>query len=189
MDGGAGVVEHWEIDPRVIRAIPSCPDHAVDVDLAAVREADDAIGDADDSRLQLDAEAPRQAARARPDQRVPSPKPATEPALNGLLDEARLREPPEQVAAQKLLRQRLLPRTYREQHAVSRRQFLRDLVARISAADDEGRAVGHICRPHVAAAVRLEHVRGQLAREPRNARGLKGAGGYHDLVAHKTPAV
>src|SRR3954465_5798104 len=140
MDGAAGGVEHWEIDPRVIRAIPSCPDHAVDIDLAAVRESDDAIGGADDSRLQLDAEATRQAAGARPDQRVPSPKPAAEPALNRLVDEARLREPPEQVAAQKLLRQRLLPRTDREQHAVSRRAVLCDLVAGISAADDEGRA-------------------------------------------------
>src|SRR3954454_4732953 len=156
MDGAAGGVEHWEIDPRVVRAIPSCPDHAVDVDLAAVREADDAIGGADDSRLQLDAEAPRQAARARADQRVASPKPATEPALDGLVDEARLRKPPEQVAAQKLLRQRLLPRTDRKKHAGRRPQFLSDVEAGISAADDERRAVGHICRPRVAAAVRLE---------------------------------
>src|SRR5689334_14095860 len=65
VDGAAGGVEHWEIDPRVIRAIPSCPDHAVDVDLAAVCEVDRAVGHANDSRLQLDAVTPRHAAWAR----------------------------------------------------------------------------------------------------------------------------
>ena len=64
------------------------------------------------------------------------------------MEESRLRQPPEEVAPEHALRQRLLPRTDREHDLVRRRELLRDLEARVSATHHEDRA-----RRNVAPAV------------------------------------
>src|SRR4051812_14207579 len=128
----------------MVRAVSGRPDHGVDVDITAVGEADRASARGDDARLQMDAVVPLERARARPDQGVAILEPATDSSVDRLLDEAHLRQPPEQVAAQEPLWQRLLRRADSEEHLVRGREFLRDLVAGVSAADDENLPLGHV---------------------------------------------
>src|SRR5439155_7228782 len=123
-----------------------------------------AAGGGDRPRLQFDPVA-LQLARARPDQRVAVAQPAPEPRLDRLRQQPRLRQPPEEVAAEEPLRQRHLARTNRKMHSTGRGELLCDLEAGVTAADDENRSLGNIARAPVARAVCLEHARRELAAE------------------------
>src|SRR5205807_5022717 len=125
-----------KLDPGVLRAVSGRPDDGVDVELAAVGEADRAAGRGDRPRLQFDAVA-LQPARARPDQRVAVAQPAPEPRLDRLRQQPRLRQPPEEVAAEEPLRQWHLARTNRKMRSMGRGEFPCDLEAGVTAADDE----------------------------------------------------
>jgi len=77
-------IRDGKLDPGVIRPVPGRPDDGVDVELAAVGEADRAARRGDRPRVQFDAVA-LQLARARADQRVAVAQPAPEPRLDRLL--------------------------------------------------------------------------------------------------------
>jgi hypothetical protein len=64
-------------------------------------------------------------------------RPAAESRVDGLLQQAELRQPPEEVMAEELLRQRSLTGTDGELDVTARRQLRGDLVAGVTAADDE----------------------------------------------------
>src|SRR5919109_3192319 len=138
------LIAHRRLDPRVVGAVARRPDHGVDVEVAAVGEADRASARGDDARLQVDAVAPPELARARADQRVAILEPASDPGVDRFLDQARLRQPPEEVASEEPLRQRLLPRADGEVNLVGRGELLRDLVAGVTSADDDNPALRHV---------------------------------------------
>src|SRR3954451_20789686 len=177
-----------KLDPGVIRLVSGRPDDGVDLELAAIGEADRATRGGDRPRLQLDAVAP-QLARARPDQRVAVAQPAPEPRLDRLVKQPRLRQPPKEVAAEEPLRQRCLARPDRELDAMGRGELRRDLKAGVTAADDENRSLRDVARAPVDGAVCLEHVWRELAGEGWHARNLKGTGGDNDLVGLDLPAL
>src|SRR5581483_6987380 len=178
---GALRIRVGKLDPGVIQLVSGRPYDGIDLELAAVGETNRAAGGGDRPLLQFDAAA-LQLARARADQRVPVAQPAPEPRLDRLRHQSRLRQPPEEVAAEEPLRQRCLARPDRELDAMGRGELLRDLEAGVTAADDENRSLRDVARAPVGGAVRLEEVRRERAGERRYARDLKRAGGDDDLV-------
>ena len=182
-------VEHLRLEPGVVEPVARRPDHRVDVEHASVREADRAAARADDARPELDPVAALELPRLRPDQRVAALRPAPDPAVDRLPDQARLRQPPEQVAAEDPLRQRRLTRADREVDLVRRRELLRDLVARVPAADHGDRSRRDVARPHVAGAVRLEHLGREPVRESRHVRHLERSRRDDDLVGRELPVL
>jgi hypothetical protein len=72
-------IKHGKIDPRVVRPVARRPDHRVDLELAAVGEADRAPRCIYDPRPQLDSVVALELARAGADQSLPMLQPATEP--------------------------------------------------------------------------------------------------------------
>ena len=163
-----------QLDPGVVGPVAGRPDHGVDVQLAAVGEADRAALGADGARPHLDAVA-LDLPRARADQGVAAPQASPEPRVDRLREQAELRQPPEEVAAEQPLRQRRLPGADREMHLVGRGELLRDLEAGVAAADHEHAALGDVRRAAVAGAVRLEHLAGEASGE-RRARSAPGTG-------------
>jgi hypothetical protein len=67
-------------------------------------------------------------------------------------------------------------------HGVRGRQLLRDLEAGVPAADDQHGARGHVVRPTVVGAVRLEDLLREVRRLRRDPRHLERPGGDDDLV-------
>ena len=98
------------VDPRVVGAVAGRPDDRVDLELAAVVERDRAPGRLHCARSQPDAVAAPELSRARADQRLPAPQLAPEPRFDRRPEQARHRQPPEQIAPEEALRQRRLAR-------------------------------------------------------------------------------
>jgi hypothetical protein len=70
-----------------------------------------------------------------------------------------------------------------------RRQLVRDLVAGVTATDDEGAAGRQIRRTAIASAVHVHHFRRQAIGERRDARLLERAGRKHNLVRRDRPVL
>ena len=182
-------VEDGEVDPGVIGPVPGCPDDGVDLQLAPVLEAHGPALDADNAGFQLHAVPSPELPRARADQRVSSPQLPTEPRFDRRVEETAVRQPPEEISAEQSLRERRLPRADGEDNPARARELLRDLEARVAAADDEHRACGHVRGFAIARAVRLEDVRLESARHFRDERFLERAGGDNHLLGDDPPAV
>ena len=181
-------VNDGKVDPGEVGAVARRPDDGVHLELAFILEAHGAARRSKRARLQLDAVAPLELARARSDQRVPVPQLAPQPRFDGLEEEARLRQPPEEIAAGYALRQRLLLRADREQDLVRGRKLLGDLEARVSAPDHEHGSFGHVARPSVTSAVGLPHARVEVLGELGHERCLERPGRDHNLVGGDRPA-
>ena len=182
-------VEDGQIDPGVVGPVSGRPDDRVYLDLASVLETDDAPGGSHRARLQLDAVAAGELARARADQRVAVFQPLPEARVDGLVDEARLRQPPEEVAAGEALRQRLLTRADRKDDLVGRGELLGDLEAGVPAPDDEHRSLGDVARPPIAGAMCLPDLRIEVLGELGDVRRLEWPRSDHDLVGTDRPPV
>ncbi len=182
-------VKDRKVDPRVVGPVPGRPDDRADLELASVLETDCAPGGSRHTRLQLDAVAASELARARADQRVPVFQPVPEARLDRLVDQARLRQPPEEVAPGQPLRQRLLTGADREDDAVRGRELLGDLEARVSAPDHEHGPLGHVTRSSVAGAVCLPDVRSEVLGDLGDVRRLEWACRDDDLVGRDRPPV
>ena len=177
-----------QLDPRVVGPVARRPDHRVDLELAAVGEADRATLRADRARPHHDAVA-LHLARARPDQGVAAPRAPAEPRVDGLREQPELRQPPEEVAAEQALRQRRLARADREVNLAAAGQLLRDLEAGVAAAHDEHASFGQVRRSPVAGAVRLEDLGCEAAGEGRHDRRLEWPGCDDHRVGANRPAV
>src|SRR5215210_1874744 len=140
----AVAIKHRKVDPRVIGPIPRRPDQGLELLLAAVGECDRSPRGGDDPRPEGDAVVAFELTRARTDERVAGVRSLPESRVERLLQQPELRQPPEQIAAEQLLRQRRLARADRELDGVTRRQLLRYLEPGIATADDEDAAVGHV---------------------------------------------
>src|SRR5207247_3444929 len=81
-----------------------------------------------------------------------------ETRLDGLVEDSRFREPPEEVATEWALRQRRLARSDREHHLVRGRELLRDLEAGVPASDNEHGSRQHLVRRAVANGVGLQDI-------------------------------
>src|SRR5581483_494873 len=92
-------IRDGKLEPGAIRLVSGRPNDGIDLDLAAVGETNRAAGGRNRPRLQLDA-VPLEPARARADQRVAVAQPAPEPRLDRLFQQPRLRQPPEEIAAE-----------------------------------------------------------------------------------------
>src|SRR4029079_13384731 len=112
--------------------------------------------DGDEPRLELDAVALGQVAWARADQRVARAELASKTRLHRRVEDASLGQPPEEVAPEHALGQRLLARGDREHDLMRRRQLLCDLEAGVAAADHEHGPLRNLARSPVADGVRLE---------------------------------
>src|SRR5918995_2574277 len=84
------LIEHRKPDPRVVGAVSGRPDHAVDVELTAIGEADSATRGADRPLLQNDAVTPNLAC-VRADERVAMAGSAADARVNSLLHHPSLR--------------------------------------------------------------------------------------------------
>ena len=91
-------------------------------------------------------------------------------------------EVPEQVAPEDPLRQRRLARADRQVHLARSGQLLRDLEARVAAADDEDAPVRYGLRRAVGRAVHLHDALVSSLGDRRDERQLERAGGDHHLV-------
>src|SRR5207244_7597131 len=144
-----------QADPGVVGPVARRPDHRVDLELAAVGEADGATVGADSTRPDCDAVA-LQITPARPDQGVAVPRAPADTGVDGLREQRELRQPPEEVAAEQPLRQRGLAGADREVNLTAAGQLLRDLEAGVAPAHYEHAAFGQIRGAPVADAVRLD---------------------------------
>src|SRR5262245_62509329 len=96
----AGAGQHGQLDPGVVGAVAGRPDDRADVERAVVAEADRAAFGCDGARLQLDSVPALQLAWCRADQSVAVAGAAAEARVDGLVEQAELAEPPEEVAAE-----------------------------------------------------------------------------------------
>ena len=74
-------------------------------------------------------------------------------------------------------------------HSMGRGEFLCDLEAGVTAADDENGSLGNVARVPVARAVCLEQVRRELVADRRHARELEGTRGDDNLVGLDLPVL
>src|ERR671930_965389 len=109
-------IDDGQVDPRVVGAVAGRPDDRGDVELAAVVEAHRVAVSIHRARFQLDAVTLLQLAWTRADQSVARAQLAAEARLDRLVEDARFRQPPEEVAPEQPLRQRRLPRADRQHH-------------------------------------------------------------------------
>ncbi len=183
-------VEDRRLDPGVVGPVAGRPDDGVDLELAAVREADRAPVGVDDARLRARR---RSGARAR----AGSSRSACRGARAGARAATRpsCREMRAFVSHQKRSRpsSRCGSGFWREpidEHdPVGRRELLRDLEAGVAAADDENGSRRDVIRSPVAAAVRLEDVSDEQLGERRDVRRLERTGRDDDLVGRRDPTV
>src|SRR5205085_4909817 len=113
-----------------------CPGHRVDVELAAVGEVHRATVGAAGTGPHRDAVA-LQVTPTRPDQRVAAARTPADARVDGLRERPEIGQPPEEVAAERALRQGRLAGADREVDLPAARQLLRDLEAGVAAAHDE----------------------------------------------------
>ena len=106
-----------------------------------------------------------------------------------VLKQPRCHKPPEEVAAEKSLRQRRLATADCEMDVVCARELARDLVARVPAADDQHRPLRDVGWRAVVGAMDLKHVRGEVVGELGKSRPLERPGGDDDLVGLDRPVV
>src|SRR5262249_23847314 len=125
-------------------------------------------------RSQLAVVALLEHAWARADQRVARAQLAADTRLDRLVEDACLRQPPEQVASEQALRQRRLARTDREHDLVCRRQLLRDLETGVPATHHEHGFRRHAVRAAVAGRMRLKDTGSELIGELEDVGRLKG---------------
>src|SRR5215212_1800776 len=176
-------IEYRHVDPGVVEAEASGPNHRADVQLGVVAELHRRAGGVKGPSVELDTVA-TQAARAGADQRVfVGLHPPADPGVPCLADESGLVEVPEQVAAEEALRERLLRRTDRDMHLARGGKLLGDLVVGVAATNHEHSPLWNLLRRAVGGAVHLDDLGtealGDRWHEPR----LERSGGDHDLVS------
>ena len=172
----AVLVEHRDVDPRVVDAEAGCPDDGADVELGAVGEAHRRSGGVDGSAVELDAvrgAAPRGLEPISVSSRFCIRWPIREAVvlrMSPVLSRYQNRSRPEDA-----LGQRRLARADRQMHLVGAGELLGDLKARVAATDDEHAAFRDGPRRPIAACCAAGRPPGRGARRSA-ARTAPGTG-------------
>src|SRR5829696_4103396 len=182
------LLEDRDVDPGVVDPVARSPHDGVDRQAHAVAERHLGAGRGDGARMQAHPAA-AEAARGRADQRLAVLQPRPEPRLHRLAHQARCLEVAKQVAAQDALRQRGLARADREMDLARSHELLGDLKPRVATADHEHPSRREPVRVAVLAAVELDDLRVQPARDRRDHRNLERAGGDHHLIRLVRPVL